>query len=272
MPPKLPKLPSLPATGNAVPKAPRLSIPNLSSTVTEPEPVGVTPRKGEPAPEVSWSEFLTQFDWRQGEHITAIGPTGGGKTTMLLQLLNRRDYVSIFEVKLRDSTMRAAIERYGYVVESDWQGAGPEHNRVVLWPRADVDELQARQKEVFTDAIQSALSVGGWCLFFDELSYLTDLLGMGRLIRQAYQIGRSSGISIVSATQRPAFVPLVIYDQATHLFFWRENDERNLKTISGLGGMAADPVRWEVSQLPKHTVLYLNTRLGYMVKTKPEVI
>jgi hypothetical protein len=52
------------------------------------------------------------------------------------------------------------------------------------------------------------------------------------------QQGRSAGISVVAMTQRPAFIPLAFYDQATHLFVWRDNDLRNRQRIGELAGNA----------------------------------
>ena len=31
---------------------------------------------------VPWNSFLKTFDWKQGEHVAAIAPTGAGKTTL----------------------------------------------------------------------------------------------------------------------------------------------------------------------------------------------
>lgn len=34
-----------------------------------------------------WPQFIQQFDWHQGEHISLIGPTGYGKTTLVKHLV-----------------------------------------------------------------------------------------------------------------------------------------------------------------------------------------
>jgi hypothetical protein len=74
-------------------------------------------------------------------------------------------------------------------------------------------------------------------------------------------------ISLVVATQRPAFVPLEVYDQSQHLFFWRDNDERNLKRISGISWLNAAYVQALVASLERHEVLYINTPTGLMYRT-----
>jgi hypothetical protein len=63
----------------------------------------------------------------------------------------------------------------------------------------------------------------------------------------------------------------MLYDQATHLFFWRDNDETNLKRIGGLGAIDSTLIRHTVGRLPRHSALYLNTRTGRMAVTRVEI-
>jgi hypothetical protein len=83
--------------------------------------------------------------------------------------------------------------------------------------------------------------------------------------------GRSNGLSVAGGTQRPANIPLESYQSATHLFFFSDNDERNLERIGGLGGMASGLIRANVAALPFHDVLYVNTRLRVMLRTRVAV-
>jgi hypothetical protein len=59
------------------------------------------------------------------------------------------------------------------------------------------------------------------------------------------------------------------YDQATHLFFWRDNDRRNLDRIAGLGGVDPQLVKDTVGRLALHEVAYVNTRDGQVLRTMP---
>jgi len=65
-------------------------------------------------------------------------------------------------------------------------------------------------------------------------------------------------------------VPLFMYDQATHLFLFSDNDETNLRRVGGLGGLSARVVRETVAALPHHDVLYVNTRRRLLVHTRVE--
>jgi hypothetical protein len=49
--------------------------------------------------------------------------------------------------------------------------------------------------------------------------------------------GRSQGNSLITATQRPRFIPLEAYDQASHLFLWRDNDTANIARVAEMAGV-----------------------------------
>lgn len=220
---------------------------------------------------VAWPAFLDAFDWRQGEHISLVGPTGCGKTTLGLAILPRRRYVIALGTKPRDDTLDK-LRRSGWLRAFDWPVPPPRGNearRIILWPRFHRMDDATRQRDIFDRALRGVFTQGGWCIYADELRYLANDLKLDRLLRLLWLQGRSLSVSLVGGTQRPAWVPLEMYDQATHLFLWRDNDESNLKRISGIGG-ALNPkeVRTLVSRLPLHDVLYLNTRTGRRLITR----
>lgn len=222
-------------------------------------------------PTVSWEEFLRRFDWQQGEHLSFIGPTGCGKTTLAQQLLNRRDYVAAIGTKPRDKTMDALIRQEKYKRIRSWEERPPivrKSQRVVLWPQFQRPEDVAVQQYEIDRALREMFVSGGWTVFADELFYLCHTLRLTKLLEMYWTQGRSLGLSLVGGTQRPAHVPLFAYDQATHLFFWRDNDETNLRRVAGLGGLNAKEVRSAVTGLPHHHALYVNTRDGELLITK----
>jgi hypothetical protein len=58
-------------------------------------------------------------------------------------------------------------------------------------------------------------------------------------------------------------------DQSTHLFFWLDNDERNLKRLSGISWKSAKTVQGLIMNLDRYQVLYINTRTGEMARITP---
>lgn len=219
---------------------------------------------------MSWRDFRRQFaaEWEQGQHVTMIGTTGSGKTTLMRQIIGLRSYVVIFAAKGRDDTMDKFLAD-GYVKLERWNPDIDDY--IVLWPKIRGAAHRHYQREVFEEAIDSIYRSGGWCVVFDEVSYLADTLRMTDHLKFLLQQGRSSGISVIGMTQRPAFIPLAFYDQATHLFLWRDNDHRNLTRVGELAGLAAKAVQQEVAELKRREVLYLNKDTGYRVRTVVEV-
>lgn len=225
-------------------------------------------------PRVPWDKFvIEELHWRAGEHFALIGPTGQGKTTMLLNLLPLHPYVTVFATKPRDKTMDSLVAS-GYLRLDRWQSLDPrQFPRRVLWPDATRIDAASHQQEVFHNAFGAIYREGGWTVAIDETWYMANELKLGHDIKVYLLQARSLDISLLCATQRPASIPVEIYDQSTHLMFWRDNDESNLKRISGISYRSAELVRNVVSNLDRHQVLYVNTRTGRMLRTRcPDVV
>lgn len=211
------------------------------------------------------------FTWKQGEHITLVGPTGSGKSMLIEQLLERRKFVVVLATKKRDATIER-LRKEGFKFTSNWDQVNAEMTPHIVYrppfPNVSATELRNIHSNLFADILTSIFRQGGWTVVADEVRYLTEFLRLKNEMELLWLQGRSLGISVVAATQRPANIPLTAYDQATHLFFWRDNDETNLKRIGGLGGLSAKDIRHEVAILGRHEVLYLNTRTGEGIRTK----
>lgn len=221
------------------------------------------------APRIPWDRFIgREFQWRTGEHVALIGPTGQGKTTLLMNLLPLHRFVVVFATKPKDKSMDRLIAQ-GYVKLERWHSLDPEQfPRRVVWPNATRLDSVDYQAQVLHHAFGAIYREGGWTLAIDETWYVGNTLGLSSDIKMYLLQARALDISLVCATQRPANVPLEIYDQSTHLFFWRDNDEANLRRLSGISWRSADLVRRIVSGLEQYQVLYINTRTGRMVRTR----
>lgn len=228
------------------------------------------------APVVSWDDFRTFiFDWRQNQHVGLIGPTDSGKSTLSFSILPMRKYVTFFATKPRDATLDVFATKGGYKRIEDWPPRTRLHRvvtaeqmpRRLLWPDARSLNSGPRQAEVFRRAFADIYTSGGWCTVWDEFWMMCNMLGMEDEARIMLQQARSMDIAFVMGAQRPSRIPLEVFDQSSHLFFWRDNDEVNLKRIGGIGWLASGPIRSFVANLDPYQVLYINSRRGWMYRT-----
>lgn len=255
------------------------NVPRMVSLGTSPRSFGapIQPqpstawqaRVAREAPRLPWDVFIRdRFSWKQGEHVAVIGPTGQGKTTMLMHLLPIQPYVVVFATKPHDATMDRLIST-GYLRLDSWETISPlRAPRRVLWPSAANLDSDETQRIVFKDALDRIYRERGWCVVIDEGWIMINALGLKKEIKTYLMQGRSLSISLVFATQRPVDVPLEVYDQSTHLFFLRDNDERNLSRLSGISWRSSDMIRGLVANLEQYQALYINTRTGEMCRTR----
>jgi energy-coupling factor transporter ATP-binding protein EcfA2 len=214
-------------------------------------------------------EFISErFDYKPGEHVTIIGPTGSGKTTLGYQLLQEVTSPElqgiVFVMKPRDETATKWNKTLDYrrvatwpPPMSPWRPKKP--SGYTLWPRTAYDpEIDDDTQYVeFRKAILDSYKKGSRILFCDETASLTAELGLERELKMVWSKGRSMKCGTWSATQRPTHIPLLAYSSAHHLFLHNDPDERNRKRFDEIGGVDPKLVQSVVGRLPKHEWLYI---------------
>lgn len=222
-------------------------------------------------PFVAWRDFYRMFaeSFKQGEHVTAVGGTGSGKTVLNRHVILLRAYVIVMATKLEDDSLYKPLQREGFVIVEEFDPDPYEEPRVILKPpQASIRDKPAQDREIFDDALQEIWNSGKWCVFADEIRYLTDNLKLDREFETLWLQGRSLGVSIVCATQRPVGIPLEAFSQATHLFLFRENDQRNIDRMAEFTAGDKELAKYVIPRLPRYEALYIDTRSGYMARTK----
>lgn len=211
----------------------------------------------------TWNAHLRRLNWSQGEHVLLSGPTSSGKTTMMRQLVERRSHVVIFVSKMKDPTFRSEFK--GWERLTDWPKGGPKpwQKRILLWPKPGntLTDTKLVQRDVFKRALDEIARQGNRCVVIDESLMMNDprILGLGNEIGMLHYYGRSAGISMVDLTQRPAWIPVVIYSNVTHAYIAKTRDRNDLKRLSELGGLDARQIGNNLSRLPdRHDFVYLN--------------
>ncbi len=220
-------------------------------------------------PVVDFQELLSRMNWRQGDHVGLIGPTDCGKTTLAYTLLPMREYVTAIVTKPASASADRFFVQQDYKLLNKWPIKEPAHvsPRRLLWPtQKRMGDINHQQYEIWT-ALDNIFVTGGWCVYFDELKYVCEQLGLKREVLLYWLQGRELGISVVAASQRPKWIPLEMFDQSTHLFFWNERDDVNLSRIAGISSMDTMMIRHTVRELEPHQFLYLNTRTAEMMRS-----
>jgi len=211
---------------------------------------------------LEWDDFLARFNWRQGEHATLIAPTQGGKTTLALRLIDMyRNYVLVLATKKQDPQLDR-LRKNGYrEIQSmrNWIADIPRH---LLRPKPRSISDNARAWE-FYSALDMVYRAGHMCVMADELVYLTDELKLRREWVTLLREMRTAKGTMVSMSQRPAWIPRECYSQATHIFFAKTTDKTDLDRISDItGGIDRATVRHDVKILRPYEWLWINRFAG----------
>jgi len=252
---------------NLPPEPIRLPARNL----TRRQEASLVPR----APDLDWQTFLALFrrEFRQGQHVTILGPTQSGKTTLGLEVLDCRDYVLFLATKRKDPLIAGLASR-GYRISNqldirarDGQILDP---KFVFWPvqteiskgkRMDMRQFKVYQEREVRRALNYVWHSMGWAVYADETIWLADDLKLRDELETLWFQGATAKISLIASAQRPAWVPRGAYSSPEHLFFFHTSDKEDLDRLADIGaGINRMVLSEEITSLKRHEFLYLQPR------------
>lgn len=210
-------------------------------------------------------DFLRErWQYRAGEHVTILGPTGSGKTFLEWQLVQvtatPRLPAVVLAMKPRDATTKSWAQRLHLRVVQSWPPAPTIRKPVgwVLWPRhtfnPDVDD--AIHSQVFRACLQDSYRRGNRIVVVDELLAAKDL-DLERMTRALWTRGRSMGTGLWGGSQKPTHIPTFAYGQASHLFLFKDPDKRSRDRFDEIGGLDPGQLKDWVIGLKKYQCLYV---------------
>lgn len=219
--------------------------------------------------------------YEAGEHVTIIGPTKSGKTTVAYQML---DAVAtpdlpglVLVLKPRDDTVKEFSKLTGFKKTETWPpvwnrgwrkksgGLGKKRRGWVIWPKhslRDIKQDNAYLAASFGRVLTDSYRRGNRIVFADEVVGLSKDLGLTTELEAIWSRGRSLGCGLWAASQRPFHAPQLMYSSAEHIILFFDPDKRDRDRFKEIGGIDPDLVNHAVLSLKKHEFLYIGRSMG----------
>lgn len=219
---------------------------------------------------LSWDAFKDEFLalHKQGEHVAIVGPNGSGKTVMGLELCKligsrpakdkRPSRVTVLQYKPRDDTVKMVIPDWP-VIKSWPPHYGQEH--VIVWPKSSKPSQSSRlERAVFAPLLDEIYTEGGQTIYVPEAAYFERAqphgLGLGAMMEKIWSTARSLKVTMVSDTQRPRHVTLLMWTEPVWVVIYRVEYDEDLKLLAKHSGCPLEV--WDiVPQLGKHECMVI---------------
>lgn len=230
---------------------------------------------------MTWEEFVPHFQkrWKPGQHAALIGPTGTGKSTLMVGILPMRKYVMALDPKGGDSTL-SKLKDYGFE-ESDWPPnkkvrkaieEGKPARLIIGSTLKTADDLP-RLRQQLSKALLDSFNERGWTVYIDELQIAADrrMMGLMTSIERNLIAARDRKVSMVGSFQRPAYVPKAASEMSTWFVVFYTRDREVVRRIAEMAGRPTEEVRGMVEGLPEFCVLLFsrNPRDPVIVTSAP---
>lgn len=214
---------------------------------------------------LTWTQFQTWFKamWEPGQHVALVGPTGTGKTTLVVGFLPLRKYVLALDAKGGDSTL-STLEQHGFVrigwppsreIRKQIEEGQPA--RLIVGDRVRTTRDLPKLRRQIGLALRDAYDEEGWTVYCDELQIIADrrFMGLGASIERNLIAARDRKVSMVMSYQRPANVPPAAAEMSTWFITLYTRDRDVVARLAEMAGRYSGEMRGMIRGLPQYCVL-----------------
>ena len=206
-------------------------------------------------------DFIENYwDCLPGDHVNAIGSTGGGKSHLLYQLADKTmtrfpdlKFASLMP-KPKDAGVVEWRDRLGLRETDRWPPGRKfweaKPRGYLLWPKhikTDEDVNRDHLARIFRACLNSQYWDDSDSISFADDAYLIGVhYRLNSYLDRHWIAGRSNGAGLWTTLQKPSgtregSVSSFAYNSPTHLLFTKDNDKRNLDRISEISISTLDP-------------------------------
>lgn len=227
--------------------------------------------------EIDRETFLADhFEWNPGEHVVIVSPTGGGKSWLMWQLLERamEQHPDIRPVwllpKPSDETATAWARNLGLKETPSWPPRKPflgsEPPGYVLWPKHATNVTPEERHALISSELRKGMDAQFWTprtiTVGDDAHSLASsaMYNLNGPIEEHLVNGRSNKSAIWLATQRPSGsivgggLTSFAWPSASHLFLGKTPADADVQKYSEIGGIDPRLIQASVRNLRTYKI------------------
>ena len=223
-----------------------------------------------------WAEVVYDFMrvWDQGQHVSCIGPNGGGKSSVCRAIIEERirlrhSRFCMLHTKRKDRLFERFL-REGWHQYARWppDWEGRESGKVIIRPPyGRASDISAR-KRVIIATIDAIIKETSWGLYVDEAAYLVETLGLRILLDELWNSARAADITVVAGSQRASWINRAMLSEQQWLIGFKLTDrDDRLRLAEVMGNRELEPV---LDSLKPHEFVVGRTRVNeYVISQLP---